>query len=75
MVVTGIGWLIGLTRVRVALLVAGLAWFIGLEATVWMRLGIGALVLLALSFDGLLDEARIAHPAKTATVPPQRTHV
>lgn len=60
-----IGFLIGLTRARVALLVAGLAWFAGLEAPPVLRLTIGALVLAALAFDGLLDEQRIAHHTTT----------
>lgn len=60
-----IGFLIGLTRARVAMIVAGLAWFIGLDATLTTRLLIGALVLVALFFDGVLDEQRIArHAAK-----------
>jgi hypothetical protein len=58
-----IGFLIGLTRARVALLVAGLAWFAGLEAPVAIRATIGALVVIAIAFDGLIDEQRIAHHA------------
>lgn len=54
-----IGLLIGLTRARVALLVAGLAWFFGLTADFPARLAIAGLVLAALVFDGLLDEQRI----------------
>ena len=59
-----IGLLIGLTRLRVALLIAGLAWFAGLAPTFPARLAIGALVLAALVFDGLLDEQRIGRTAK-----------
>ncbi|MGW1492585.1 hypothetical protein [Streptomyces sp. NPDC002402] len=62
-----IGLLIGLTRLRVALLVAGLAWFVGLAPSFPARLAIGALVLVALVFDGLLDEQRISRNTKTPT--------
>jgi hypothetical protein len=61
--------LIGLTRARVALLVAGLAWFLGLAPSLPVRLAIGVLVLVAITFDGLVDDQRIRG---TATVPPQR---
>lgn len=60
-----IGLLIGLTRLRVALLIAGLAWFAGLAPTLPARCAIGVLVLAALVFDGLLDEQRISRNTKT----------
>ncbi|MFC8273771.1 hypothetical protein ACFUJR_14860 [Streptomyces sp. NPDC057271] len=62
-------WLVGLTKLRVLLIFAGLAWFFGIEFAWPMRIAIGLLALAALLGDGLLDEQRI----KTATVPPQRT--
>lgn len=62
-----IGLLIGLTRLRVALLVMGLAWLFGLAPSLGTRIAIGVLVLAALVFDGLLDEQRIARPAKAPT--------
>jgi hypothetical protein len=62
-----IGLMIGLTRTRVALLVAGLAWFVGLTPSFAVRLALAGLVLVALAFDGVLDEQRIqrAQPAPT----------
>ncbi|MFG2328270.1 hypothetical protein ACGFMM_01455 [Streptomyces sp. NPDC048604] len=74
-VLMGIGWLIGLTRLRVFAIFAGLAWVVGLEAPVLTRLVIVGLAIVAVLFDGYLDEQRIGHAAKTATVPPQRTHI
>lgn len=70
----GIGWLIGLTRLRVFAIFAGLAWVAGIDAPVLTRIAIVALALIAVLFDGYLDEQRIGHQAKTTTVPPQRTH-
>lgn len=54
-----IGLLIGLTRARVFLLVAGLAWLVGLNVGLGVRLAIGGLVVAALLFDGFVDEQRI----------------
>ncbi|RSS59807.1 hypothetical protein [Streptomyces sp. WAC01280] len=65
-------WLAGLTKLRVLLIFAGLAWFFGLDAHLGMRIAIGTLGLMALLFDGLLDEQRTARTTQT-TVPPQRT--
>lgn len=48
--------LIAATRARVALLVAGLAWFVGLEVPAPVRLLIACLVLVALVFDGAVDQ-------------------
>lgn len=70
----GIGWLIGLTRLRVFAIFAGLAWLVGLQTPLLTRLVLLALALVATAFDGYLDEKRIQHGA-TTTVPPQRTHV
>jgi len=61
--------LIGLTRARVALLVAGLAWFLGFNPPLAVRIVIGILAVAAIAFDGLVDDQRV----RTATVPPQRT--
>lgn len=70
----GIGWLIGLTRLRVFAIFAGLAWLFGLETPLLTRVLVAALAVAAVVFDGFLDEQRIAHPTRTTTVPPQRTH-
>ena len=51
--------LIAATRARVALLIAGLAWFVGLEAPAPLRIVIAGLVLVALVFDGAVDEGRV----------------
>lgn len=64
------GLLHGLIRVRVALVVAGLAWFLGITPDLPSRLVLAVLVLAALGFDGWLDEQRIRHMA--SKVPPQR---
>ncbi|MEE1813532.1 hypothetical protein PUR59_00505 [Streptomyces sp. SP18ES09] len=69
-----IGWLIGLTRARVFFLFAGLAWVFGLQAPLLIRLALVVLAAAAVAGDGLLDEQRIAHSAKTATIPPQRAN-
>ncbi|MER7623925.1 hypothetical protein [Streptomyces sp. NPDC126503] len=69
-----IGWLIGLTRARVFLIFAGLAWLAGLDAPFLVRLMLVGLAAAAVAFDGLLDEQRIAHSTKTATIPPQRVN-
>ncbi|WP_405848107.1 hypothetical protein [Streptomyces niveus] len=69
-----IGLLIGLTRARVALLVAGLAWFFGLAPDFPARLAIAGLVLAALAFDGLLDEQRIGQTKTTADRQHQTTN-
>ena len=48
--------MIAATRARVALLIAGLAWFVGLEVPAPVRLLIAVLVLVALAFDGAVDQ-------------------
>lgn len=65
-----LGILIGLTRARVALVVAGLAWLIGLDANLATRLSIAGLVVAATVADGLLDEQRFARPDAGAKPPP-----
>lgn len=62
-----IGLLIGLTRLRVALLVMGLAWLFGLAPSLGTRIALALLLLAALAFDGLLDEQRVGRPAKAPT--------
>lgn len=54
-----ISLLIGATRARLALLIAGLAWFVGLEVPAPLRIVIAGLVVAALVFDGAIDEGRI----------------
>ncbi|MFF4403621.1 hypothetical protein [Streptomyces sp. NPDC001404] len=61
---------VGLGRARVALLVAGLAWFLGLNVHLAVRAVIGALVVLALFLDGLIDDRSIAEAIVTAKPPP-----
>ncbi|UNZ20607.1 hypothetical protein [Streptomyces sp. 891-h] len=51
--------LIAATRARLALLIAGLAWFVGLDAPAPVRIAIAGLVLAALVFDGAVDEGRV----------------
>lgn len=68
---TSIGLLIGLTRARLALLVAGLAWFVGLMPDLGIRLAIAGLVVVAVAADGWLDEQRIT---RTSTPPRDRHH-
>ncbi|MFB6568397.1 hypothetical protein [Streptomyces noursei] len=59
------GLLIGLTRARVALLIAGLGWFMGLSAPVGIRILIAALVLAGIAGDGAVDQQRHKTPAPT----------
>lgn len=58
--------LIAATRARLCLLVAGLAWFFGLQVPAPLRLAIAALVIVALVFDGAVDEGRIRTEAASA---------
>lgn len=60
--------MIAATRARVALLVAGLAWFFGLDAPAVTRVAIGLIVLAALVMDGFVDEQRY----RRGPVPSQR---
>lgn len=48
-----------LARLRIALMIAGLSWFVGLDAPLPMRAAIGGLVLAALALDGLIDEQTV----------------
>ncbi|MCQ8831790.1 hypothetical protein [Streptomyces malaysiensis] len=52
--------LAGLARLRIALMIAGLSWLFGVVPPLWMRLGLGLLVLVALVLDGLIDEDKIS---------------
>lgn len=51
-----ISLLIAATRLRLCLLIAGLAWFAGLEVPAGLRIVIALLVIIALAFDGAVDE-------------------
>ncbi|WP_275558532.1 hypothetical protein [Streptomyces sp. 5-6(2022)] len=51
--------LAGLARLRIALMIAGLSWLFGVVPPVWMRVGLGLLVLAALVLDGLIDEQTV----------------
>jgi hypothetical protein len=57
--------MIAATRARVALLVAGLAWLVGLDAPPLTRVVVGVLVLAAIAADGWVDEQRARHATKT----------
>jgi hypothetical protein len=70
-----IDWLIGLTRIRLGLIFAGLAGLIGIDVPFWMRLQLVLLFLVATALDGYVEKVRLSHPTKTTTVPPQRSHV
>lgn len=52
--------LAGLARLRIALMIAGMSWLIGVVPPVWMRVGLGVLVLAALVLDGLIDEQKLS---------------
>lgn len=49
----------GLARLRIALMIAGLSWLFGVVPPVWMRVGLGVLVLAALVLDGAIDEQTV----------------
>ncbi|WP_144385741.1 hypothetical protein [Streptomyces sp. SAJ15] len=71
---------IALGRARVAVMVAGLAWFVGLDPPWWLRLMIAALVVASLIFDGAIDDQRITRavldtkPPPVAASPPPTAH-
>lgn len=69
----GFGWLIGLTRLRLLFIFAGLAWFAGLQIPASARILVGILAVTAVAFDGVLDDQRIRTATQTSTIPPQRT--
>ncbi|GES27900.1 hypothetical protein AB0G60_02740 [Streptomyces angustmyceticus] len=62
-----LGLLIGLTRARVALLIAGLAWFVGLDAPIGIRTLIALLILAGIAADGLVEDQRTKIPAPAPT--------
>ena len=51
--------LAGLARLRITLMIAGLSWLFGVVPPVWMRVGLGVLVLAALVLDGVTDEDKL----------------
>lgn len=57
------GLLIGLTRARVAVLIAGLAWFVGLDAPIGTRILIAVLILAGVAADGVVEDQRTKIPA------------
>lgn len=61
------GLLIGLTRARVALMIAGLGWFMGLSAPVGIRILIAALVLAGIAGDGAVEGHRTKAPTAKST--------
>ncbi|URN11344.1 hypothetical protein LUW77_03375 [Streptomyces radiopugnans] len=64
-----LGFVVGGARLRLALMVAGLAWFVGLDASPVARLTIGGLLLAALVLEGFLDPPPLREPA-----PPRDRH-
>ena len=52
--------LAGLARLRIALMIAGLSWLFGVTPSLWMRVGLGVLVLAALVLDGVIDEQKLS---------------
>lgn len=58
-----LGLLIGLTRLRVALMIAGLAFFMGLTAPLGIRVLILALIVAAVVFDGAVEDQRTKIPS------------
>lgn len=62
-----LGLLIGLTRARVALLIAGFAWFVGLDASVGVRILLAFLILAGIAADGLVEDQRTKTPAPAPT--------
>ncbi|MGW7688862.1 hypothetical protein ACWGMA_08200 [Streptomyces asiaticus] len=61
---------IALGRLRIVFMVAGLAWFVGLDAHLAVRIGIAGLAILAVIFDGVIDDQHIARAAVAAKTPP-----
>lgn len=61
-----------LGRARVAVMVAGLAWFFGLDAGVGSRVAIAVLVAVAIGFDALVDSGRFPRPAAVKDPPTTR---
>ncbi|RXS84213.1 hypothetical protein EST92_11690 [Streptomyces sp. TM32] len=57
------GLLIGLTRLRLALMAAGLAFFLGLSVPAGIRALIFLLVLVAIVGDGAVEDQRTKIPA------------
>ncbi|MFF8784797.1 hypothetical protein [Streptomyces sp. NPDC015125] len=57
------GLLLGLTRLRVALVIAGLAWFTGLDAPIGIRIAIGVLIVAGVAGDGAIEDQRTKIPA------------
>ncbi|WP_329143485.1 hypothetical protein OIU91_06055 [Streptomyces sp. NBC_01456] len=55
--------LIALTRLRLALMAAGLSWFIGLDAPVGVRILIAVLLAVAVAGDGAIEDQRAKIPA------------
>ena len=58
-----LGLLIGLTRLRVALMIAGLAFFMGLTVPLGIRVLLLALIVAAVVFDGAVEDQRTKTPA------------
>jgi hypothetical protein len=55
-----IALLAGLARLRIALMIAGLSWLFGVVPPLWMRIGLGVLVLAALVLDAVIDEDKVS---------------
>ncbi|MFJ8208118.1 hypothetical protein [Streptomyces sp. NPDC096033] len=59
--------LVGIHKARVFLILAGLAWIAGLQPPLPTRIGIAALVLLAITGEGLLEQHQPAPATPTRT--------
>lgn len=60
--------LAGLARLRIALMIAGMAWLFGIVPPPPMRILLGVLVVAALVLDAVIDEQKLSrHYVRTKT--------
>lgn len=57
--------LVGIHKARVFLILAGLAWIAGLQPPLLTRIAIAALVALAITGEGLLEQHAPPTPTRT----------
>jgi hypothetical protein len=63
-----IALLAGLARLRIALMIAGMAWLFGIVPPLWMRILLAVLVFGALVLDAVIDEQKLSrHYVRTKT--------
>ncbi|MFJ3950288.1 hypothetical protein ACIPXV_09485 [Streptomyces libani] len=67
-----LGLLIGLTRLRVALMIAGLAFFMGLTVPLGIRVLVLILIAVGIATDGAVEEERRKQADANASTPPRR---